>query len=76
MSHITLYLDRETERFVRTAARRSRLSVSRWISSTVRRTAKETWPESVRRLSGAWRDFPTAEQLRADTGTDVPREPT
>jgi len=74
MSHITLYLDRQTESYVRAAAKRSHLSLSKWIAKAVQGVAHDAWPDEVRQLQGAWRDFPTAEQLRAHLGADAVRE--
>jgi hypothetical protein len=75
MVRVTLYLDRETEALMRAAARTAGVSPGRWVAELIReRTARE-WPESVRRLAGAWPDFPTAEELRARLPGDAPREP-
>ena len=75
MSQLTLYLDRETAERLKAAARSSGLSNSRWVAELIReRTARE-WPESVRRLAGAWPDFPSAEELRAGLPDDAPRKP-
>jgi hypothetical protein len=38
-----------------------------------RRTAAE-WPASVVELAGAWKDLPTAEEIRKGTPRDLPRE--
>ena len=35
---------------------------------------KWEWPDKVRSLAGAWVDFPSAEELRQETGPDVKRE--
>jgi hypothetical protein len=74
MSHITLYLDRETESIVRAAARGSRVSVSKWVASAVKRVARRTWPDDVRRMAGTWSDFPSAEELRNSLAEDHLRE--
>jgi hypothetical protein len=37
------------------------------------RTAAE-WPASVVELAGAWKDLPTAEEIRKGTPRDFPRE--
>jgi hypothetical protein len=74
MSHLTLYLDRETESLIRVAARESNISVSRWVASTIKRVTRSTWPAEVRRMAGAWPDFPSAEKLRESSGKDMPRE--
>ena len=40
----------------------------------VSETVSSQWPEWVARLAGAWPDFPTAEEICAGVGKDVPRE--
>jgi hypothetical protein len=74
MSQITLYLDNESERQLRVAARGSGLSLSKWVASMIRKRARRQWPENVKRLAGAWKDFPSAKGIRSGYGTDVPRE--
>jgi len=74
MSQITLYLDNETERQMRVAARGSGLSLSKWVASMIRKRARRQWPENVKRLAGAWKDFPSVKEIRAGYGADVPRE--
>jgi len=32
------------------------------------------WPQSIARLTGAWEDFPTLDDLRSHIGEDVERE--
>lgn len=74
MPQVTLYLDEETDRRARAAAAAAGLSYSRWLGSLVRASTEEAWPESVRELAGAVRDFPTAEEMYRATTGDVPRE--
>ena len=74
MAQVTLYLDDETARRARRAAKAAGLSQSRWLAELVReRTARE-WPAAVRELAGAWEGFPEAEELRRSRGRDVERE--
>jgi hypothetical protein len=74
MSHLTLYLDRETENLVRVAAKESNISVSKWVASTIKKVAHSSWPPEIKRMAGAWPDFPKAEDLRKTTGKDLLRE--
>ena len=74
MAQVTLYLDEETVERVRRAARASGLSQSRWLADLVRERTARQWPDAVRELAGAWRDFPEAEELRRSGGRDVERE--
>jgi len=50
------------------------LSKSRWIAELIREKAATTWPENVVKLAGAWKDLPTAEQIRKGMGKDAGRE--
>jgi hypothetical protein len=72
VGQVTLYLDDETEERMRRAAAEAGLSPSRWMAelirqrTAIRQPADLEWPESVKRLAGAWLDFPTAEEIRGD----------
>lgn len=74
MGKVTLYLDEQTEEQMREAAAEAGLSQSRWVAELIRRRADSEWPESIKRLAGAWADFPTAEEIRSGEGEDLPRE--
>jgi hypothetical protein len=74
MSHLTLYFDRETENFIRIAAKESNISISKWVASTIKRVTHSTWSPEIQRMAGAWPDFPAAENLRKTSGKDLPRE--
>jgi hypothetical protein len=74
MAQVTLYLDEETIKRVRRAARASGLSQSRWLAELVREKTARQWPDAVRELAGAWGDFPEAAELRRSAGRDVKRE--
>lgn len=75
MGQVTLYLDTETERAMKAAAQAANLSLSRWVGQLIQENLRQEWPRSVAELAGAWKDFPEAEELRAEMGEDVPREP-
>jgi hypothetical protein len=64
MAQVTIYLDDATERRVRAAARKSRVSVSRWVAELVQSGTRADWPPEVRRLAGAWPDFPDLHEIR------------
>lgn len=74
MAQLTIYLDDRTEEKMARAAREAGLSRSRWVASLIEEKTATEWPEFVRRLAGAWKDFPDAEQIRSDLGIDVPRQ--
>lgn len=75
MGQVTLYLDDQTEKRMRQAAAAAGVWPSHWLAelicqetSAIRQPADLEWPESVKRLAGAWPDFPTAEEIRGDDG--------
>ena len=74
MAQVTLYLDEETKKRMRRAAKAAGVSQSRWLAELVRQETASEWPAEVRELAGAWPDFPEAEDLRRGVGRDVRRE--
>ncbi len=74
MGQVTIYLDDETERRLRRAAKDMGVPMSRWISQLIQAEMCTQWPESVRKLAGAWPDFPDTEAIREAQETDIPRE--
>ncbi len=73
MGQITIYLDDAEEQRVKTAARKSKLSVSRWIAQVVESRTRREWPPEARELAGAWPDFPDLQELRRVMGKDQTR---
>ena len=59
---------------MRTAAKASGMSQSRWVAHLIEEKNADEWPQSVTALAGAWHDLPTAEQIRGDMDEDLPRE--
>jgi len=74
MPQVTLYIDAETGARMKAAAKAAGVSVSRWVAELIRARTQAEWPASVRRLAGAWPDFPSLRQLRASRAADTPRE--
>lgn len=75
MPQVTIYMDEETAKRAKATASARGLSLSRWIAELIRDKTENEWPESVKSLGGAWKDFPTTEELRRDEGVDSAREP-
>ena len=75
MGQVTIYLDEETERRLEAAIRNSSVSKSRWICDLIKEKTADEWPEQVKKLAGAWKSFPLAEELRRGLGQDDEREP-
>ncbi|MDE2088404.1 MAG: CopG family transcriptional regulator [Gammaproteobacteria bacterium] len=74
MGQVTIYLDEENEKRLKAAAKAAGVPVSRWVASLVEKKTSTVWPESVRGLAGAWRDFPDLESIRKTGGKDGARE--
>ena len=75
MGQVTIYIDEDTEKKMLKMIEKRGISKSKWIAELIREKASTTWPEDVVRLVGAWKDLPTAEQIRSGMGTDAEREP-
>lgn len=76
MGQITIYLDDKNEAITKAAAKASNKSVSKWIAELIEEKNATVWPKEVIDLAGCWADddFPAIEEIRSDTGRDVPRE--
>jgi hypothetical protein len=75
MGQVTIYLDTETEKQARAAARSEGVSFSKWIARRIERSAQREWPAFVRELAGAWPDLPEAAQVRRTRRKDLRRAP-
>ena len=74
MAQVTLYLDNETAAKMRSAAQAAGMSQSRWVSDLIRQKTTGEWPDSIKELAGAWKDFPDQKALRETAGADLERE--
>ena len=75
MGQVTIYLDNETERKLKEAAKSSHISVSKWVAGVIEEKITTKWPEDVVNLPGSWKDdFPTIEEIRSGVDHDSPRE--
>jgi hypothetical protein len=45
MAHINIYVDDETRRKIRAAARKDKSSLSKWVRKTLTRAINNAWPE-------------------------------
>lgn len=75
MGQVTIYLDDTTEKKMLNMVEKSGISKSKWIAQLIHEKTATTWPEKVVRLAGAWKDLPTADEIRKEMGSDSPREP-
>lgn len=76
MSQVTIYLPNELEQKIKSAAKTSSLSLSKWITQIIEEKISGEWSQDIIELAGAWGDdeFPTLEEIRASYTTDVERE--
>ena len=74
MPQVTIYLDKDTQKRVRKAARAEGVSVSKWIAASLRAKTESTWPKAFLDLAGAFPDFPTLAGLRRYGRGDAKRE--
>ena len=74
MAQVTIYLDKETDEKMRAYTKSKQISQSQWIAGLIREKLRTEWPSDVVALSGAWKDFPSLEEIRQDMGQDVRRE--
>lgn len=74
MRQLTIYLDTDTERRIRMAAKSARMSLSKWVAVLVRERTETSWPKAVSDLAGAWPDLPAVEELRKIHKSDIRRE--
>ncbi len=74
MGQVTIYLDSETEKKLLNIVKKSGVSKSKWIADLIKEKTARTWPDHIFDLAGAWKDFPTIEEIRAGMGKDAKRE--
>ena len=75
MGQVTIYLDQATEHKMKTLIKKNGGSKSKWISDLIREKTAHVWPAHIKKLAGAWKDLPTAEEIRKSMGSDIRREP-
>ena len=74
MGQVTIYLDSETEQKMNIMSKKLGMSKSKWISNLIKEKVATSWPESIVKLAGAWKDLPTAEEIRKSMVKDIDRE--
>ena len=74
MGQVTIYIDGETEKRMMASVKAEKISKSKWITNVIREKVAKEWPVSVRKLDGAWADFPSIGDLRSGISKDVRRE--
>ena len=74
MGQVTIYLEDSIEHKMKSAAKSTNLSISKWIAGVIEAKVANEWPVSVVNLSGAWEDFPTVAEIREGYAGDSKRE--
>lgn len=74
MGQVTIYIDDETEKKMAAAARAMQMSKSKWVTNVIREKVSTEWPPAIIELAGAWKDFPTIDEIRSGQGDDATRE--
>lgn len=74
MAKITIYLPDEVEARARSAAKKKRISVSRWVAEELKQKLDTMWPPEFLAAARSCPDFPDQGELRSGYGADSPRE--
>jgi hypothetical protein len=70
MCHLSIYVDRETESIIRKAAKKSSVSMSKWICSQLLKSIQTEWSDSFKKLAGSIPDMPSLHEIRAFSSSD------
>ncbi len=73
MPQLNLYVDESTHARIQRAAKAAGMSLSKWVAGVVTEKTTDQWPAEVLALAGAWKDFPSLEEIRSSEGRDAPR---
>ena len=74
MAQVTIYMNDQLEQQVKKLAVSMNLSISKFIATTLEQKVDAQWDPGLKKLTGAWSDFPDLEALREHQGEDVKRE--
>jgi len=74
MAQVTIYIPNNLESKIKEKASSLNISVSKFISILLEQKVQNEWSSSSRKLAGAWDDFPTLQEIRANQGQDALRE--
>lgn len=75
MGQVTIYLEKEIEEKMVTAAQSAHLSKSKWIAKLIQDKVANEWPPSIAGFAGSWEGFPSLDEIRTNAGKDAEREP-
>ena len=74
MAQVTIYIPNDLESQIKAMASSLNISISKFISTVLEQKVQNEWNDNSRKLAGAWDDFPTLEEIRANQGEDTQRE--
>jgi hypothetical protein len=73
MPQLTLYLDNETEKKIKAAAKRAGSSVSSWVTEKLRKAIQDDWPEDYFDILGSLSKVRIARPGELNFDDDAPR---
>jgi hypothetical protein len=74
MGQVTIYIEPGIEKKTRQLAKKENVSLSKWITKVISEKISNEWPSDIINLAGAWKDFPTLEEIRSFDVPDSKRE--
>jgi hypothetical protein len=74
MAQVTIYIPNDLETKIKTMAKSLDLSISKFITNTLKQKVKNEWSSDTVGLSGSWSNFPPLEEIRETRGKDINRE--
>ena len=74
MAQVTIYIPNDLESQIKAMASSLNISISKFISTILEQKVHNEWSSGSHKLAGAWDDFPTLHEIRANQGKDVQRE--
>jgi len=74
VGQVTIYIDEQTELNLISVLQNTNKSKSKWISDLINEKIRNEFPVSIKKLAGAWKDLPDAEELRKNLSQDIERE--
>jgi len=74
MAQVTIYLNNNLEAKIKKISKSLGISMSKYISNLIENNLKNEWNPKVKKLSGAWDDFPDLKEIRNYKSPDIKRE--
>ena len=75
MPQVTIYINNSLEEHLKSMANALGISPNELITDILERKFKYKCHPSVKQLAGAWKDFPSLEEIRENSVQDTAREP-